>query len=311
MNRKQLLSLLTVLLLLAAMLAGCGAKSTDNMVAAPEAAPEMAYPEEAPIDTELTDSSQSSEVSLPENQKLITTIHLNAETEDLDATLSYVDSKIAALGGYIESQDIYNGSAYSSYRYRSANITVRIPADNLDQFVNHVSESANIVSRNTSTENVTLTYISVQSRITALETEEARLLELMAKAENMEDLLTIQGRLTDVRTELEQYASQLRLLDNKIDYGTIYLNLEEVKEYTEVEEEPETFWDRISTGFVKSLKNLWSGIKEITIFFIIIIPYLLPFALIAAVIILICKLANRKKAKKTIAPPNFPEEKKE
>jgi len=263
------------------------------------------------MDTELTDSSQSSEVSLPENQKLITTIHLNAETEDLDATLSYVHSKIAALGGYIESQDIYNGSAYSSYRYRSANITVRIPADNLDQFVNHVSESANIVSRNTSTENVTLTYISVQSRITALETEEARLLELMAKAENMEDLLTIQGRLTDVRTELEQYASQLRLLDNKIDYGTIYLNLEEVKEYTEVEEEPETFWDRISTGFVKSLKNLWSGIKEITIFFIIIIPYLLPFALIAAVIILICKLANRKKAKKTIAPPNFPEEKKE
>ena len=66
------------------------------------------------------------------------------------------------------------------------------------------------------TENVTLQYVSTESRVKALETEQTRLLELLENAETMEDLLTIEARLTDVRWELENYASQLRVLDNQV-----------------------------------------------------------------------------------------------
>ena len=59
-----------------------------------------------------------------------------------------------------------------------------------------------------------------------------------------------------MRYELENRASQLRLYDNQVDYATIYLSIDEVQEYTPVEEP--TVWERISGGFVSSIK-LFAG----------------------------------------------------
>lgn len=87
--------------------------------------------------------------------------------------------------------------------------------------------------------------MAITSRITALETEESRLLELLAAAANMSDLLEIESRLTEVRTELEKVKSQLRIYENQVSYGTIYLTVSEVKEYTVVEE-PENSGDRFA-----------------------------------------------------------------
>lgn len=296
MKHRKILALLMTFTLIAALFAGCGG-SASNEAADMAPAENAGWAVDDAVSAEsaagLSGSTQSAAATVSENQKLITTVYLDAETEDLDAMLSHISEKITSLGGYMESQDIYNGSAYASYRYRHADLTIRIPADNLSQFVENVSEEANIVSKNETSKNVTLTYVATQSRITALETEEARLLELLAKAEDMEDLLLIESRLTEVRTELEQVSSQLRVLDNQINYSTIHLYLEEVREYTEVEE-PETFWERISSGFANSLKNLGNFFVELAIFLIVAIPYLIPIAVIVAVILIVIKRKKNK-----------------
>lgn len=309
MKMKKLLAIMLTLIMVASLFAGCGAAAMDKVengyyadapaADAPMAAPEMEYME----DTSLT-SGEMPQTELPADQKIITTIRMDAETEDMDPLLQGINAKVSQLGGYMEMQEIYNGSTYNSYSYRHAYLTVRIPAQSLNDFVEHVGENANVVSSNTSTENVTLSYIATESRIKALETEQARLLELLAKAENMEDLLLIESRLTEVRTELEQVNSVLRSYDNRINYSTIHLDIEEVKEYTETKE-PETFWDRISTGFVNSLKNVGEGIVNFVVFLVVAFPYFLPFILIAVVIIVIIKAAEKKKKKKT--PPADPE----
>ena len=149
---------------------------------------------------------------------------------------------------------------------------------------------ANVVSQNLRREDITLKYVATSSRITALETEEARLLELLSKAETMEDLLEIEARLTDVRYELENHASQLRLYDNQIDYATIYLYIEEVQEYTPVEEPG--FFQRIQTTFSGSLEGLGDGFVDITVFLVGNSPYILVFAAMAFVIF---KLIHRSK----------------
>ena len=64
-------------------------------------------------------------------------------------------------------------------------------------------------------DDVTLRYVDVDSHKKALETEQERLLALLEKAENVEDIITIENRLSDVRYELENYESQIRLLDNQ------------------------------------------------------------------------------------------------
>jgi len=313
MNIKKLLALLLAFVMAAALLTACGAESADNgYYKTEEAMPEAEAPmEEAWVEEEyVSDESGISSASgntpaLPEGQKIITTLNITAQTEDMDPLLESINAKITQLGGYMEAQEIYNGSSYDNYRYRNAYLTIRIPAKDLDSFVALVEENANVVRQSTSTENVTLTYVGVQSRITALETEQARLLELLAKAENMEDLLLIESRLTEVQAELEEYTSRLRVLDNKIGYSTIHLDLEEVKEYTPVEEEPETVWQRIGKGLSRNIKNIGKGFVNFFVWLVVALPYLVIIGGIAAVVIIIIKKTN-KKSKKSPPKPEEP-----
>ena len=300
---KKYLSLLLSLALLAALLTGCGsagksAVSYDSgmveYAASDEAA--MAPAEGAAIKNSAADTGST---QLPQNRKWIVTVNLTAETDDLDALRSALDEKTAALNGYVEDQSVYNGSIYDSgRRYRSANLTVRIPADSIDAFLQDVGGLANIVRQNKSIEDVTLSYVATESRLKALETEEARLLELLSQAETMTDLLEIEARLSEVRSELENYASQKRLYDNQIDYATIYIAIEEVQEYTPTEEP--SLWERIRDGFKDNLEGVGEGLLDVLVWFIVSIPTLVVLAVVVLILVLIVRrIRRRRKAKKT------------
>ena len=312
--RKFTALLLSVLMLLS--LAACGASSkaensleyySDAM--APMEAPmaeDMSYAETTPAYGSLN-SGDNTATQTPADRKWVVTMDITAETEDLDVLLEALNSEIAALGGYVEGQNIYNGSAYASRRYRSASLTVRIPAAHADQFADNMAGIANVVRSNKNLADITLTYVSTESRVKALQTEEARLLELMAQAETMSDLLEIESRLTDVRYELESYTSRLRVYDNQVDFATIYLNLEEVQEYTPVAER--TVWQRITEGFADSLNGLWEDLTDLLVWLIVSLPYLLIWALvITAVVLLVRKLRRRKPVKSARRKDSTPPE---
>ena len=229
-----------------------------------------------------------------ENQKLVRTVRMEAETETLDALITALDSKITELAGYVETRETYNGGMTAKRSSRHVEMTVRIPADKLDVFLNHMQDSAHIVTSNESVENITLSYVATESRVNALQAEEERLLELMEQAENMSDLLQIEKRLTEVRAELEQVTSQLRVYDNQVDYGTVHLTVSEVKEYTEVEE-PETVWERITAGLKNSFESLGTFFTDFFVFIVVALPYI---AVILAVLIPTVIIIRRRKRKK-------------
>ena len=303
---KKFVSLTLAVLMMLSLFSGCGGSSSVSAdrgyaePAAPAVKEEMAV--EAPMmmasGTVANDSIAEAGQSVPNTeQKLIKTIRMEAETEDLDALLPQISAKISALGGYVENQELYNGSSYSSYRYRNANLTVRIPAEQLNGFVEDVKGVSNVVSYNESTENVTLQYVSTESRMKALEVEQERLLELLAKAENMSDLLEIEARLTDVRYELESVTSQLRVLANQVDYATVHLYISQVKVYTETEEQ--TVWQRIGSGFKENIRDMGENLTDFFVWLVTYSPQLLLWAVVIAVAVTVLKkkIARRKAAK--------------
>ncbi len=297
---KKCIVWLLVITLCMGLLAGCGAKNTATDQDAyrgemKDAGASVEYSQE--IGTSLADTAAGSSQPAATNQKLIRKINIEAETEDLDALLEAIMEKINQLGGYIEQQEIYHGSPSAQRRYRRGNLTIRIPADKLDDFVAKVTQESNIVSSNETTDDVTLRYVAIQSRITALETEQSRLLELLAKAETTRDLLEIEERLTEVRTELEEVTSQLRVMDNQVNYGTVNLSVTEVKEYTVVEE-PETVWQRIGAGFKQSLKSIGNGFTEIFVFTVANLPHLVLWAIVGFGVWAIVHIARKKKKAK-------------
>lgn len=296
MNGKKILCLALVLLLLTG-LAGCAAGwGVSNKTAAADTSMmemETAGASDGLYGEDLTDAAPSSD------RKWIITVDMRAETEDMDTLLRELNTRIGSLEGYVESSNVYNGSAYSqSRRYRNASLTIRIPAQRVDAFTEALSGISNITSTDKDMKDITLTYVSVESRKKALQTEETRLLELMEQAETMSDLLEIEARLTEVRYELESVTSQLRVYDNQVDYATIYLYISEVKEYTVVEDQ--TVWQRIGSGFVSSLKGIGNFCVELFVFILGNILYLaLAAAGIGGLFFLLRRIVRSRRNKKS------------
>ena len=294
MKFRKMLAFGLIILGILGLFAGCGASG--------DPAP-MGNHAEIPIAEDMEsamDAGMDAELSLPDSRKWIVTVNMEAETEDLDVLLKNTLEQVTALEGYVENQEIYNGSAYSDYRYRSASLVLRIPADRVEEFSKAVAEESNVVSQSRQVEDVTLQYVDTESRLAALRTEEARLLELLENAETMTDLLEIEDRLGDVRYELESAESQKRTFDNQIDYATVYLRIEEVREYTPVEEP--TVWERISGGFMDNLSGLGEGLVDFIVWFLAGLPLLVPLAGVIWLVVWLRRRYRKKHPKMPKAP---------
>lgn len=291
MKMKNIIALLLVALLLT----GCAAKGIAED-SADYGTKDMIAETGAAMDSEAVMMPESPNATVETGRKWIVTMDLSVETQDLDAALTQLSDQIGQFDGYVQDQNVYNGSNYSGRRYRSANLTVRIPVAKTEEFTAQVGDICHVVSQNKQQEDVTLTYVATESRLNALKTEETRLLELLAQAEDMSDLLQIEARLTDVRYELESVTSQLRVLENQVDYATIHLFIEEVRDYTDTKED-KTVWQRISGGFVDSLRGIATGALELAIWTLANLPYLVLFGGIGFAIVVIVKKFRKRKPK--------------
>ena len=117
----------------------------------------------------------------------------------------------------------------------------------------------------------------------------------------MSDLLMIEQRLTDVRTELEEVTSQLRLYDNLVDYGTIHLTVTQVQEYTVTEEE--TLWQRMGNGLADNWKDLCTFAEDLLVLIVVSLPYLIPVGLAGILVWVVIRLANRPRKNTRQQPP--------
>ncbi len=289
---KKILIISLSLLLLLTLFTGCGA-GTEADYAYTESPKDFA--EDAMSETVVLNNgsftADSSATSVTTNRKLIRKLHLEVETETYDDLFANVQQMVAQCGGYVESMDA-NTRYGSTSRY--ATMVIRVPADQLDHFAAGVAEASNVVYRSESTNDVTLSYVDMESRKAALLVEQERLMALLEQAGSLEEILQIETRLTEVRYELESIESQLRTYDNLVDYATVTLSISEVKVLTDVEEEEKGFWETIGDGFLDSVSGLWNGIKKVFSFLLIASPYLLIFV-IAPLTLLFFLLRRKRK----------------
>ena len=308
MNKKKILTAVMAAALLLGLLGGCGSKnlsldadtSRSDVYADDGISYEMAMAAPAGAGSNGKSAAGTASIPLPENRKWVITMSLTAETENLTDAMGLLAEKIQASGGYVESQSV-SGTAVNSGRSPSAYITVRVPAEQLDSFVEDVSGMTNVVSSSRYVEDITLSYTDTEGRVKALKTEEARLLELMEQAETMSDLLEIEGRLTEVRYQLENYTSTLRLYDNQVDYATLDLTLREVEKFTPPEKQG--FWQKVTSGLADSIVDLGQGIVDFAAWVLIELPYLVLVGLLGWLTVFLTrrsiKKRRAKKAQKT------------
>ena len=314
MKKTTKLLALTLAVLLALGLAGCGAKTLS---VTPEAAPAPYSYAESPAESESgfamdtgsgfantasagglygADDADDSRTALDEpadmSEKIIYSADATLETTEFDAALEKIQALVKELGGFMESTSV-SGNNYSSIARgntggRYASFTIRVPSDKFSALTGSLSDIGNVPDCSTYMQNVTMEYYDVQSRLEAYKTQETRLLEMLAVAKSVEDMLAIQQQLTEVQYEIDSLTGQLRYYDHQVNYSTVTLYVTEVREYTPEPTITLTYWQRMTRGFSESLKGVGKFFQNLFLWFVTSLPWLVPLAaVITGVVVLI------------------------
>ena len=255
-----------------------------DMDMAPEEA--QAAPAETGPNTALTE-----EDSLLSERKIIRNAYMDLETKQFDQTITEFKELIASVGGYVQNESL-NGQSItyrSDYYERYASITARVPAEKLDEVMNAVGGLFNVVSQNASMDDITDSYYDAQARLDSLNLQEERLLAILAQADQLEDVITLEQALSDVRYQIESITASLRRMDSQVAYSTLSVGISEVVEYQDIKIQPATFWDKLSEAGGNSMQKLSSTLQGILFFIVEEGPTLLVWLLFLLVLFLIVR----------------------
>ena len=316
--KKRNIALILSILLIAALLCGCGGKSAssdgyyadveeaayeydyepstvsqsyalyDNGYAAAAEAYEYdaAPAAEAPVPNPSADAQASMAVN---SAKLIYTADLEMETKSFDDAVSALAKLTAYLGGYYESSSVVESGST-----RRAYFTVRVPAAYYRAFLDNVAgDLCHVLSQQEQTEDVSEYYYDTAGRLETQKTKLARLQQLLLQAEDMEDIITIEDAISETEETIERLSGTLRHYDALVSYSTVDITLREVKVY-EPEPDP-TYGKRLGGAFVDGLKDFFSGLGDI----LVALAYSwLWLVLIAGIVVLILWLTRKQRAAK-------------
>lgn len=275
------------LLTLGGLLAGCGSVSdasydtypADAMVE--EAMPDMMVEGEMAAEAPRADDGYPSSGTVQQERQVIRTGYVSMRVEDVPASAAEVRGLAAGFGGIVTDESLTSdGSptagdpdeveAYNSY----ATVTVQVPADRLEEFLTSVSDLGSVDSRTVSAQDVTLQVVDLDARIDALTTSITRLEELLARAQNVEDLLAIETELSRRQADLDALQAQRTWLGEQVAMSTVTVSLSPVT--------------RISTseapGFLSGLESGWSALVTTIGALLTMAGFLLPFLIILAII---------------------------
>ena len=246
----------------------------------------------ADIPAEAATAEEKAEIEA-ENQmpaKIIYTVDLNMQTTEFDNSVDGIENIVSELGGYYESQSISNNTG----TYRNAYYTIRIPAENLNVFLDQMGGISTVTYINRYAQDVSENYYDIQSRLTTAKTKLERLQALLEEAEDMEDIITIESAISDTEWEIDNYSGTIRYYDSRVDYSTVNITLKEVYEVV-VEEAPLTFGDRISQAADQGIRGLGVFLQNVVIWFAASWIWILIIAAIVVIIIVIVKRHANKK----------------
>ena len=256
-----------------------------------DAQAEAGEPAEAPAESE----EGQTEDRLA-NAKMVYTANIEAETTDFDACTAALEELVERLGGYLE----YASTGSYGDGSRNASYTVRVPSAEFKGFLASVGEIGHVVSQDQNADNISERYYDTESRLNTQRTKMERLQALLAKAENMEDIIDLENAISETELQIEQLTGSLRHYDALVDYATVELRLREVIRLSTVEEAPPTFGSRLGNAFADGLHGFGDFLQGLAIF----LAYNWIWILILALVVLAAvRISRRRQARRTEAFP--------
>jgi anti-sigma factor RsiW len=213
----------------------------------------------------------------PVRRQMVRHADVTLVVDDFAQGSGYLRRRTDQAGGYIADEETsqWDGVWRGSFQ-------IRLPAEELDSFLTALEDVGSLENRRLYSEDVTMEYVDVQSRIRMMRVKEDRLLELVAQSGDLADLLTVERELAATRGELESLEGRMRYLSNQVEYSTLQLQLRQKTVSTSVIQGT-GLWqvlERFREAFVASVNRLLILLGNFVVWIGQVLPYLVSLALI-------------------------------
>lgn len=301
-TRTLALRAVALLAVLLAALTACGGGSADSEAMSSadyDAAGGTEVAERPRADAGAADAPRSQGAAarasdaVPERK--IATGSIALRGRDVAAVRADVQQVVDDLGGEVaeERTDTRRDGTVVHSR-----LVLRLPTDAFPEAMTAIEGLADLRSSRQGTDVVTDEYVDLQARVRAQERSLRRVEVLFSRAEDIRDIMAIEGELSRRQADLDSLKGQLRYLEDQTSFATVTVNIERTPR-AGAGPEPD------DDGFLAGLASGWAGLTAVLTGLATVAGAVLPFAvllvLVGAPLALLVRRLRRNRLRPTPA----------
>jgi hypothetical protein len=241
---------------------GGGAASRDSAVAPAAPAPAQADPGAVPVGGV--------------SRALVRTAQLSVDADDPVAATRRVRLAVAGAAGTV---------AQESSTDSGAQLTIRVPADRLDQLIDSIAGLGHVTQRTSQVVDATEDVIDLDARVASQRASVDRVRALLAQARSIGDVVSVESELTRREADLDSLTGRLNALKDQVALSTLTVDVD--KAPVTATENPRP------TGFLAGLTAGWEGLQTTASATGAVVGFLVPFLPVVAVLLGLVWLGRR------------------
>ncbi|MDA8210408.1 MAG: DUF4349 domain-containing protein [Clostridia bacterium] len=214
-------------------------------------------------------------------RKLITNGRVQVEVTDFDSAYSGIIKTVEKFRGYVENSTFSNSPQGTppEEQYRSGRLTVRVPAGQFNAFLEEIKKVGTVVFREMRSQDVSAEFYDTQARIRNWKQQEARLLEILKQAKNVDEILRVEGELQRVRQEVEIMEGRIKTMGNLSEMAALEVELTQVKSKKVIQvPEGKNVFQRSAEAFIGTVNDLLALLEKSVVFLGGLAPVLIVLA---------------------------------
>lgn len=257
--------------------------------------------EESPVAqaVSLNETESARQPAVPTDRKIIRNAELGLESDSPEETQKKVASIAEAKGGFVVESQQSSSDRRSSTR-DTVTMTVRVPAEKFNEALDEIRTAAGrVVIETVKGQDVTEEFIDIEARLKAKRALEEQFMEIMKRANSVEDALNVQRQLAEVRGEIEKIEGRKRFLENQATLSTIKLRIQTP---SAISASGAGFFAKLADSINTGIDAAMDFVLGLITFAIAVIPFILFIGLPAYLLIrYFWRKARRRKTAAEIA----------
>lgn len=212
----------------------------------------------------------------PSDRKIIRNAELNLETEAPEEAQRQITAIAENTGGFVvESQQ--TSSDTTAKKHDTISMSVRVPSAKFSDAMAAIRDtSQRVIFETVKGDDVTEEFIDVEARLKAKKALEQQFVEIMKRAATVDDALSVQSQLADVRGDIEKIEGRRRFLENQSSLSTIKIRLQTPTAFSA---SSSGFGYRLGESFATGLDFALNFVLGLVTFVVAIVPFALIIGL--------------------------------